>query len=577
MAISRLTGQDQTVNSGTQNVSATYPLTATAGNLLIAVVTGGAVGTNSITVGGTWTKYVDVAVGGGGSTSITLFYKLSLGNETTVTAHNSAANGMGLDIFEYTGNANPIVTDGTALGNSGTSPLTTKVTPTITTTNANDLIFTCAGFDFSATSFSWTIATVIGSNILQTGRRLVCGEDITSTTQASFSDTISWTSNSGVGTIIAAFQAAASGPTVSDAVTTTEALQGYWDQIAWREQVTIQLNESVSVSDSTTTSENIAVQIVGNGISVQDSTTASESVAVLIPFLLIAISDTTSTSESITLNDIEIENILDALNTSESVTLTVISFVNKSDSVSTSESINLLDIELINVTDNVSTNENIALLIPTLFINVSDTLNTSESISVSIAVAGTLLINILDTITTSESITLLVLTLLISVFDTVTTSESITVQGADGLYVTDSTSITESIKTLISFINISVNDAVVTSENISLSKITNINVSDTVNTSEVILLAAGVKTISTSNTVTTTENVTLLISLLSINVNDVTTITENVQTFIPLSFQDVQSFTIVIPAPLTFPIIMHSPIPISVSVPNEISINVVIE
>lgn len=214
MAISRLSAQDAQGNGTAQNASATYPGATTSNNLLIAAVcaqdaTGGA---TTITAGGSWTKVGDQTFAG--QVRVSLFYKLSIGNETTITAHNSNASSIALDIFEYTGNANPIQTDGTLSGNNSSGSVSSLSTNSIATTNTSDLVFTIAAFSGTVgTSPSWNNATVIGSNLAGAGRALFCGENIISSAQSNYSDVAHIASAVAFwSTFIAAFQAAASGP-----------------------------------------------------------------------------------------------------------------------------------------------------------------------------------------------------------------------------------------------------------------------------------------------------------------------------------------------------------------------------
>ncbi len=120
---------------------------------------------------------------------------------------------MAISIFEYTGNANPITTDGSASGQEATGA--TATTPAITTTNANDLIFEIYGVSNSQTGspYTWTTATTIGTNMnngtFQAG--MFCGQNIVSSTQTGYSDTgNAHGSSQQTATIIAAFQAASS-------------------------------------------------------------------------------------------------------------------------------------------------------------------------------------------------------------------------------------------------------------------------------------------------------------------------------------------------------------------------------
>lgn len=210
MAISRLVSQDKKASGTSSPTTATYAATATSGNLLIAAYFSNA--NNAPATPSGWS----ILCGGGENGSSlyqTIFYKLSNGTETGVTVTSTGApNFCVLDIFEYTGNANPIVLDGTAStkNNSGVTVIT-YTTPAITTTNASDLIFVAMCIGGTITAPSWTTSTLIGFNNGVT-INMFCGEFITSSTQTAFSDTASWTTAKQAGSMIGAFKAASAAP-----------------------------------------------------------------------------------------------------------------------------------------------------------------------------------------------------------------------------------------------------------------------------------------------------------------------------------------------------------------------------
>jgi hypothetical protein len=204
MAISRLSAQDTTNTSSATTVSATYAGATTANNLLIAVVWSNGTVTPTITVGGTWSTLVN-GTGYGSNGKCTIFYKLALGSETTITGSGSGATLMSIAIFEYTGNANPIVLDGIATAkNNGISGVTTYTTPNITTVHANDLIFSVM-FE-GGTAFSWTSSSLIGQTT-NSGVVMNSGQYIVSSAQSNFQDTGSWTTSTETSSMVGAFQA----------------------------------------------------------------------------------------------------------------------------------------------------------------------------------------------------------------------------------------------------------------------------------------------------------------------------------------------------------------------------------
>lgn len=212
MAISRITGQDATGASFSSTLTVNWPGATTAGDLLIAVVAsqGSPVVTGyTLVTSGTENTANTLAV----------YYKLATGSETSVSVTGGSAI-TNLSICEYTGNANPIMLDGTASAHSsGTTGETSWATSSITTTCASDLIFSAALINGSPTGFSWATSTSILTNTA--AFHTFCGQHIVSTPQSGFTDTASWTSSNQVVTIIAAFKAAPV-PGIAGAI-------GWWD------------------------------------------------------------------------------------------------------------------------------------------------------------------------------------------------------------------------------------------------------------------------------------------------------------------------------------------------------------
>lgn len=216
MAISRITGQDGQGNAVSGNtVSATYPGSTTAGDLLIAVAAFNSGASTTISISG-WTSLISIEQATG-TDPAALFYKLATGSESTITATTTGSSTYSsISICEYTGNANPIVTDGTANARTNNQINTTSyATPTITTTNANDLILSIVITSAATTSPSWTTSSLFAPGP-GTKWAIYFGQNIVSATQTSFSDTLSWTGNQGATALIAAFEAVPSAtPTIS--------------------------------------------------------------------------------------------------------------------------------------------------------------------------------------------------------------------------------------------------------------------------------------------------------------------------------------------------------------------------
>lgn len=159
----------------------------------------------------------------------------------------------------------------------------------------------------------------------------------------------------------------------------------------------------IQVSDSTSISESITKLLV-SFVSVGDSTATSEARSLVIPTLFITVSDNTTTSEAILMTDSDQPAILDTITTSENISISIATNINVSDSTSTSEIIGITLIDLVFVSDSTTTSENISNLLLS-FVSVSDNTATGESVSVALASALSLAVNVNDSSTTSESIT----------------------------------------------------------------------------------------------------------------------------------------------------------------------------
>lgn len=262
----------------------------------------------------------------------------------------------------------------------------------------------------------------------------------------------------------------------------------------------------VTVSDGTTTSENVMVSI-SEAIVVSDLTSTTESIKLLISTLFIGISDSTVTSEIVNRTVVDLISIADTTATSENITLAITDIINVSDSTITSEFINLTKVSLINVSDITTTSEIVTPLITTLFIRISDSIATSESINIS---SGGTPIVVSDLTTVTEHVSISVLTT---------------------VNVSDSTAISELINIFITALFINVFDTTTTNESVTRLLTNLISVSDSTTTSEnVIVSVSGTKSISVSDLTLTSENVRILIPTLSIKTLD--TIVTSEQIFI---------------------------------------------
>lgn len=177
-------------------VSATFTNAPEAGNLLVAAVTAN-VGTGSITISG-WSTATSIAVGIAGG--LVIFYKVSVGNETTVTSSATLAAFMDLHIFEYAGidNASPL--DKTATTADGGVGVTSRASGTTATlTQANELGFAAVAMaGTNGGGASWT-----NSFVAETTTTDLITSDIIVNATTALSTTGSWnTSQRAAGAIV---------------------------------------------------------------------------------------------------------------------------------------------------------------------------------------------------------------------------------------------------------------------------------------------------------------------------------------------------------------------------------------
>lgn len=205
MPIARVTGSDANTTGASGSVTLSFGQTTTVGNLLIAAVcapSGSGAGSNTMSG---WTAAVDVGRGAtqnSGDTSV--FYKISTG-DTSATATCTSGGAMAMMLFEYSGVANPVVTDGINDAFSGSTSVSSQVTGTITTTNAGDLIFVANGTSttMGASGQAWATATILSANARVL---LSCGQYLPGTIVTGFQDTASWNTAGRAGAVIVAFK-----------------------------------------------------------------------------------------------------------------------------------------------------------------------------------------------------------------------------------------------------------------------------------------------------------------------------------------------------------------------------------
>lgn len=133
----------QATGSTTSGTSFTVPIASTAGDALVASIAIGAGSTGSVTsvtdsAGNAWTKG-PVGFLSGSSTRVELWYRTNAAAVTRVTVNLNTAKAAGANVAEFSGVAASSALDAAA-GNTGTASSTTAATPSITTTNADDVI-----------------------------------------------------------------------------------------------------------------------------------------------------------------------------------------------------------------------------------------------------------------------------------------------------------------------------------------------------------------------------------------------------------------------------------------------------
>lgn len=206
MAISRLTGQDAQGTSTTTSVSATYTSTPTVGNTMIAAVYAN-VGIGLDSISG-WTVINSMSFSGVAQ-SIELFARIvQSGDGKTVTCSGATgATVMAINIYEYTGLAATITTDGTNTASSGVTSVTSIASGNISTTNANDLLLINVGIGGNSAG-SQVFTNSFGLRQIAANGRLFDGDQIVGST-GTYSTTASWSASLRSGILITAVKGTA--------------------------------------------------------------------------------------------------------------------------------------------------------------------------------------------------------------------------------------------------------------------------------------------------------------------------------------------------------------------------------
>lgn len=207
MAIARFTANDSN-GSGTGGslVISWANRTPPLGSLMIVLVFGqGPANDNAVSGFSKLDKDIN-----SNSNDATLFYKISGGSELSFIGATGTGTMQG-HLYEYTGTAtvSPLETSGT--GTSGASAVANSSTfkPSVTTTNAGDLIFSfVANNAANGGTTSWGTSTLLQAS---TQNRIIAGEYLPGSTQVGFADTGTWATARASSQIVAVFKP----PTVS--------------------------------------------------------------------------------------------------------------------------------------------------------------------------------------------------------------------------------------------------------------------------------------------------------------------------------------------------------------------------
>lgn len=203
--------QSQIGAANAASVTATFGATATAGNTLVAFSYTNS-GTGNPVISG-FTRQIMLPYSGTGQ-SINFFTKIAAGGETAIQMTGGSTISR-IHIAEISGLLGTITTD---TSNTNTVSTVTSIgTNSITTANANDIIFVCAGTSAGeAGTQSWSNSF----NTLQadaTSFRLFSGYQIVSTTGTYNSTGTIGTTATNCGAFIIALQASSGGgsPTIT--------------------------------------------------------------------------------------------------------------------------------------------------------------------------------------------------------------------------------------------------------------------------------------------------------------------------------------------------------------------------
>lgn len=281
------------------------------------------------------------------------------------------------------------------------------------------------------------------------------------------------------------------------------------DSITVTESVQRMAENRISVSDTATITEAVQRDTT-NRIAVSDTANITENRNILIPELLVSKSDTITVSESVQRLAENRIATSDSTTVSEALQRLVEGRVAVSDSLTVTEAVQRHTENRIAVSDTITATEAISLLIPELFLNVSDNATVTESVTASVSASGSYVVNVSDSVTLTESTTLDEL-VTVSRADSVTVSESTSIDVNQAtpreVTVSDSVTITESLQNTGST-SLSTTDSVTITEGVDKLVENRVATTDTTTITEsvgVSIQATATPTISVSDEVTVAE------------------------------------------------------------------------
>lgn len=209
MAYARITSQDAINTSATTSVSQSFPNATTIGNLLVATSFANGIGLGSLAISG-WTQAVTASFLSAADV-VSIFYKVSTGTETSVTATCTGASTMVLAIHEFSIGNLQLVQPWTDQTNTATvlTVATSLAFGSITPTKTNELVILMMGFPVGGTS-GWSFNS--GASLMSTNASMIDGFVVDQNVNA-IAPTVTWTGLSTAGGCIASFFVGSQGDT----------------------------------------------------------------------------------------------------------------------------------------------------------------------------------------------------------------------------------------------------------------------------------------------------------------------------------------------------------------------------